>query len=83
MSGAKAMICKRDITVSLLIHQDKCDPSPINVCVHKKMRSLANGGTPSGAIVKQISSLPSDVHKTKKLSFDEYMNISKGHQILM
>ena len=39
--------------------------------------------TPSGAIVKQISSLPSDVHKTKKLSFDEYMNISKGHQILM
>ena len=39
--------------------------------------------TPSGAIVKQISSLPSDVHKTKKLSFDEYMNISKGHQIPM
>ena len=39
--------------------------------------------TPSGALAKQISSLPSDVHKTKKLSFDEYMNISKGHQILM
>ena len=38
--------------------------------------------TPIGAIVKNISSLPSDVQKTKKLSFDECMNISKGHQIL-
>ena len=37
--------------------------------------------TPSGAILRQISKLPSKGQKTKKLGINGHINISKGHQI--
>ena len=45
--------------------------------------TLAMGLTLIGSILRKISSLPSDVQKTKKLRINGHINISKGHQIPM